>query len=210
MNIITKTIRAGTLALLITLLPASLQAAEFFLGNNNNSIVLNGPVWDGDFNKYVKLFSENPDRKALILNSPGGKALEGFKIGAFVKSNKIRTYVPNKASCISVCAFIWVAGDIRFFGEGGKILFHGIFSTPSEDPTDNPRVEPDDIALTSYYMGDMNASLRLTLDIIKKTSPTTFIELTKKLVEDYQMPNVVFITIEPPPNTTTCERDTLC
>jgi hypothetical protein len=197
MNII-KSVKAALIA--IVFIAASVvqtQAAEITLANDNFGIILDGPILPGDYEKLVALIKENPERRGLILNSGGGHALVGFKIGKFVKQNKMKTLVPNGAYCASACAFIWIAGEQKYWGESGQIFFHGVYSAQGE-PTNNPTVFPEDIGLTGYYMGDIGASLSLTLAIINQTSPTTFITLTPQMALFYGIKNVIMIKKEQP------------
>jgi hypothetical protein len=193
MNIIAKTIKAALLVALISLLSITTSsAANFYVADNKKTLILDGPILKGDFKKFMKLVEENPKSKVLLLNSGGGFAIEGFKIGIYVNRNNFNTYVPSGAHCASACSFIWLAGNYKFWGKGGDIFFHSIFSAIG-DPTNDPKVTPKDKILTSYYMGDIKASFPLAVEIVENTNPTTFLKLTKNLVMSYGIQNVVLV-----------------
>jgi hypothetical protein len=63
------------------------------------------------------------------LSSPGGNILASVQIGEMVREKRFSTIVPDKKTCASACALIWLAGVRRYVWETAKIGFHGAFDS---------------------------------------------------------------------------------
>ncbi len=116
------------------------------------SIILEGKIEAGDYNKLVKLIDDDCDHEfkgkpacadGIYLASPGGDLIEAMKIGRLVRKLRLETHVPSdlpspyrqkreailkdaKANymCASACFFVFVAGinRKRDIGLGPPIL----------------------------------------------------------------------------------------
>ena len=111
------------------------------------SIILEGKIEAGDYDKLLKLIDVNCGYEfkgmpacadGIYLASPGGDVIEAMKIGRLVRKLRLETRVPSdlppryrqKAEailkdpksnfmCASACFFVFVAGINREGGEGG-------------------------------------------------------------------------------------------
>jgi len=96
--------------------------ANIFI-SENETINLNGEIIDGDFETFERLVSENKVRK-ISLSSPGGKLIEGLKMGEIIHGGNFDTVVPRTAMCASACALMWAAGKNKYIDKEAKIGFH--------------------------------------------------------------------------------------
>ena len=104
------------------------------------NIKLSGPISVGDADKLkhaidqLAPISDPTDPRNLCLDSPGGSMPEGQKLIELVfKSGSLRTVVQDGASCLSACAFLFLAGQEcskytcspgRNLHVGGRLGFH--------------------------------------------------------------------------------------
>jgi len=87
---------------------------------------LSGEIFKGDYDKVVAfLKAHHPFLDSFILNSPGGDADEGIRIGRLFRKYLIDTtaYVEvedgeNQFRCASACALIWFGGVNRNWSVG--------------------------------------------------------------------------------------------
>jgi hypothetical protein len=61
------------------------------------------------------------------LSSPGGNLWASIQIGETIREKRFTTIVPDKKTCASSCALIWLAGVRRYVWETASIGFHGAF-----------------------------------------------------------------------------------
>ncbi len=62
----------------------------------------------------------------IILTSPGGSVWEGLQMAGLIFDKKLRTYVPEGATCASACAFLLFAGNERLVD--GRLGVHQAYS----------------------------------------------------------------------------------
>ena len=125
---------AGLLALLAwTTTPAS--AANIVIQECKDGkagcylISIYGEIKDGDAKNFTDLVSKKSVTSAVVyLNSPGGVFEEGIAIARLVHQRNFDTYVGDGNKCMSMCAIIWLAGNIRYYTGKSTIGFHGIFT----------------------------------------------------------------------------------
>jgi hypothetical protein len=89
-------------------------------------ISLNGPIEEGDAQKFMLIASE-ADNAIVNLNSPGGLVNDGLLIAEQIYSRNFDTYVSSAAQCVSMCGIIWLAGARRYLDNEGRIGFHGAY-----------------------------------------------------------------------------------
>ena len=68
----------------------------------------------------------NHDINTIVLASPGGLVFEGLQMAGIIYDRKITTYIPKSSNCLSACAFMFFAGDLKIAsGELGVHQFSG-------------------------------------------------------------------------------------
>ncbi|MDC3309735.1 divergent polysaccharide deacetylase family protein [bacterium] len=53
------------------------------------------------------------DIDTIVLSSPGGKVFEGLQMAGIIYDRKLTTFVPKFGECVSACAFMFFAGDVK-------------------------------------------------------------------------------------------------
>ena len=68
----------------------------------------------------------NHEIDIVVLASPGGKVFEGLQMAGIIYDRKIDTYIPKFTDCVSACAFMFLAGDLKIAtGDLGVHQFSG-------------------------------------------------------------------------------------
>lgn len=99
-----------------------LASYRITLVDNNSKILIDGGLGFGAFDEFKKLATENSGISGVILNSNGGRIIEGRLIAELVEEWRLDTYVEN--SCFSACTHIFAAGDKRKITASASIGFH--------------------------------------------------------------------------------------
>ena len=63
----------------------------------------------------------------IYLNSKGGRAHDGVKLGRLFNKHNVKALVRNDQVCASACAFAFVGAKHRSIGNGAELLFHAPF-----------------------------------------------------------------------------------
>ena len=63
----------------------------------------------------------------IYLNSKGGRAHDGVKLGRLFRKHNIRAIVRNNQLCASACAFAFVGANYRIVSNDAELLFHAPF-----------------------------------------------------------------------------------
>ena len=63
----------------------------------------------------------------IYLNSKGGRAHDGVKLGRLFNKHNVKALVRNDQVCASACAFAFVGAKYRSIGNGAELLFHAPF-----------------------------------------------------------------------------------
>jgi len=63
----------------------------------------------------------------IYLNSKGGRAHDGVKLGRLFNKHNVKALVRNDQVCASACAFAFVGAKYRSIGSGAELLFHAPF-----------------------------------------------------------------------------------
>ena len=63
----------------------------------------------------------------IYLNSKGGRAHDGVKLGKLFRKHNIKALVRNNQLCASACAFAFIGAKYRSIGSGAELLFHAPF-----------------------------------------------------------------------------------
>lgn len=113
----------------------------------NNWIAGSGEIAVGDAARFEKFISDIPGGVAgwhsfgIVLDSPGGRLLEGIRLGEVFRAKNIGTFVKSKQACLSACAVAYLGGSLqkgsnrnvwRGLEPGGRIGFHGFEVSENE------------------------------------------------------------------------------
>jgi len=82
-----------------------------------------GPIYPGLLAAVEKALAGNPAIRIVVLDSPGGDAVEGMRVGDLVKGKHLATGVNR--DCESACTYIFAAGTERILLPPGRLGFHG-------------------------------------------------------------------------------------
>ena len=77
-----------------------------------NSLFFFKAISNGDTLEFRKAL-RNHEIDTIVLASPGGSVFEGLQMAGIIYDRKITTYVPRFSDCVSACAFMFFAGDLK-------------------------------------------------------------------------------------------------
>src|SRR5262249_4097208 len=91
-------------------------------------LIVDGEIKPKDDEMFEAMIKKNDVKMAVVgLNSPGGNILAAYMIGKSIQEKGYTTYVPSRASCVSACAMVWMAGSSRQVEAKSRIGFHGAY-----------------------------------------------------------------------------------
>lgn len=94
----------------------------------------------------------------IYLNSKGGRAHDGVKLGRLFRKHNIKALVRNGQVCASACAFAFVGAKYRSIGSGAELLFHApfkreLFGIACESRADSQWLQDYFIEILNEYQG---------------------------------------------------------
>jgi hypothetical protein len=92
------------------------------LSDDHSEIIMTGVMQDGLSAAVKQMLDATPTINAIRLESPGGRASEGYSLALLVKQYHLATF--SARLCASACTFAYMAGEPRFLATGGKLGFH--------------------------------------------------------------------------------------
>ncbi len=112
--------------MIASLVGARAQAADIQakMINGSEAITVIGEIVTGDELRFKAVASKVQGKPIILLDSPGGKLIDGLIIGQTIRANRYATFIPHAATCASVCGLIWLAGTERFISRSGHVGFH--------------------------------------------------------------------------------------
>ena len=170
------------LALLLSLYAFPASAAVIISGTTdagNEFIVIDGPIVDGDYNNFVKVFSQHPKAALVVLNSNGGVVYDGIKIGMLIRQSDLNTMIVNDGVCFSICAAIFFSGKQKFIQERSNLGVHS-----ASDAT-GKRAE-DINAMIGWYFGMLGYDLGL-VQLWFSANPDSINSITAQINEDLKL-----------------------
>lgn len=176
------------IAFLISICPPSFSA-EFEIVNNGHVIVLEGPIEQGDYEKFLDtvLMGGLPASR-VFLASNGGDASEAVKIGKLIRDLGYTTQAPfllgdtalcnsslgvspQSCVCFSACSLIYLAGIER---HGDYLGVHRVFLNYADSRNlglaDSIEVSNTLSRETATYLSEMNAPISLIEKINSSSS----------------------------------------
>jgi hypothetical protein len=177
---------------------------------------MKGEIKAGDDDRFARALdaAKVPKGKATIyLDSAGGLVMPGVVIANIIRRFGWNTYVDANTYCVSMCANIWLAGNVRYINPTAKLGFHTISIKVGRRWFRDDRA---DAAMLNFYRnmgvsakagrvftaadGDdviwLNSDLAKSLDIKATTWPEEVEDEPKKPVEVVEAPPTP-VTLKP-------------
>jgi len=101
-------------------------AAVSLQRSGEGAIFIDGDIAVGDYETFLTKVGPYTSG-VVILNSRGGSAMAGIRIGQAIRMRNFATWVPNASLCASACAMAWLGGTRRLMGSQAKIGFHSVY-----------------------------------------------------------------------------------
>lgn len=175
---------------------ADLSKMTFQLDTSSGRRIL---IADGKINILVStvldgFIKSNQPIDEIWINSPGGYADEGMRLGRVIRKWAIPTRIVAGSWCASACTFMFLGGPIRMIDDGGVYAVH-MFSVVTQqafEPEINQAYRPGGVnqvlsdiakveqesALTASEENDfmirMGASRKLLTDVMYRQKSTAF------------------------------------
>ena len=149
------------IAFTIALLPkfASSMEAKII----EDTLILSGPVIQGDIQRFENSIASNPNIKKIVLrNSWGGHIESGYRIGERIRELGITTVVSGH--CVSSCSRMFLGGKKRQFSDDFRLEktfvgFHGHYDSTGK--LNRPLVERWNLAQWTVKFSDGKADPEL-------------------------------------------------
>ena len=116
-------------------LSGTVNAAEIKLFDYKGGgwVELSGPIEYGDAKTMAELLRPKDwKHTAIYLDSPGGSALEGVRLGMLARTMGFTTVVGNR-DCASACALAWSGGEMRLMMPSARVGFHTTYILNEEN-----------------------------------------------------------------------------
>lgn len=99
--------------------------AEAIDDGKGGRIILGLGAFDGGASSRLeKLVNDSRRVDEIWLCSPGGRVVEGQRMGRFIRSRGLATRIPDGFKCVSACVDAFVGGIVRFVDEERSIGIH--------------------------------------------------------------------------------------
>ncbi len=92
------------------------------IANSRGFLLLQGPLDIGITSAVKKILDQNPQVRAVVLDSEGGQIYEGRGLAILFAERGLDTY--SFRGCSSACSTAFVGGVNRFLGSEAKLGFH--------------------------------------------------------------------------------------
>jgi hypothetical protein len=116
-----------TLPFCLSVAKAADITVDYPPGGKTPIVSVIGEIKPNDGDRFATLVIAMPTA-IVALASPGGNVLAAIKIGKIVRNSRFTTVVPEKMTCASACALVWLAGVRRYVWGNARIGFHGAFN----------------------------------------------------------------------------------
>ncbi len=146
------------------------------LTNNGNVIFLEGEIKKDDAIKLETMVTAT-GLNTVFLNSNGGNALEGYRLGYAIQRLNLSTVVAGDTSCLSSCAIAFMGGKTKV--QGGILGFHVAWSPDNtQSYSDGMKSGQFFGALNAAYFFNMGYTAQLPLIVTQVTADDTFLVLS--------------------------------
>lgn len=89
---------------------------------NGEAVIVWGTLREGSAKEVLRVLDSTPGARTVILNSNGGRLLEGRVLAEGVRQRRLNTYVEGE--CSSACTYVLMAGVDRAATPNARIGFH--------------------------------------------------------------------------------------
>lgn len=134
------------------------------------AIFVGGEIKEGDTQRLVLAIRDAAERYphaigAVLLNSPGGNALEAEKMAGLIHTTGIAVLVGPNGVCASACFLVFAAGEHKIISRSARIGVHSISD-------ENGREDGSTLMLTTAMARDFQ-QLKVPAEIIGRMTTTT-------------------------------------
>ena len=143
-------------------------------------IVLKGDFRVGITDAVTRLLDENPGVTGIVLQSVGGRVMEGRGLARLVRDRKLDTIVFSE--CKSACTTTFIGGHRRLLGPDGKLGFHqfsldAIYYNPHVNPGAEQQIDLD-------FYAEQGVSKAFLDDVFQATHREMWFPDPARLVSD--------------------------
>lgn len=140
-------------------------------------VTFEGQIEVGDAERLDAIMTESGSDK-VVMSSPGGNALEGYKIGGVLSSHEATVMVPEGFACISACANAFLGA--KTYIVKGVLAFHVAWVDEDSARTLNSGVAAGQFLGTqsTIYFVSNGFSLELPMMINTFTTRDRFLVIT--------------------------------
>ncbi len=102
------------------------SALEFQLGQKDDKkiLLLSGAFDPDDSLTFGEILRRAGRIDEVWFDSPGGTVYEGLEIGRRIRAAQLVTRVPQGARCVSICAYAFLGGVLRYIDQGATYEVH--------------------------------------------------------------------------------------
>ena len=113
-------------------LPAAKETAAFYNpmtyryvnGPTGRILLAEGKVKPGESGRLLQMLNSGGSVEEIWLNSPGGNAVEGPKMGRVIRQKGLAVRLKTQHACISACSYAFLSGAIRIVEPGAHYGVH--------------------------------------------------------------------------------------
>jgi hypothetical protein len=166
------------------MLVASSSASAALITIDHNELTISGEIEPGDDLKFEQLSAQMKDDVSVVLDGPGGAFIPAITIAEIIKARHWRTKVNANSSCVSSCAFIWLAGSPRIATRTSRIGFHRVYHFKENMKS------VEDSGPGNAYLGKYLDSLGFdyaTVEFIVRANPWQMNYLTAEIASKYKI-----------------------
>ena len=95
--------------------------------NDTYAIVISGDFVSGDADKFDELLYGSPEITTVLLGDSDGGLIEQYSIALTVYDNGLDTVVLAGSECVSYCALVYEAGNVKLMEPGSTLFFHSVY-----------------------------------------------------------------------------------
>lgn len=183
-NPVIQMLVAIAILVIVLIYSTTVAAAATIRTLDSNTISFEGTFEEGD-SKRLKSAMEAAGANTVYLNSNGGFAAEGFRIGILLRAKNATAIVKDGDVCLSACAIALLGAPTQQMD--GILGFHVAWSpTPG---TYNKGLKSGQLigALTSKYMFNMGYTYQLMYLVSTITDSKTFLILDQDDLKMFRM-----------------------
>lgn len=127
---------------------------------------IRGEITSNMGEELSRLLLQNPDVRAIRINSPGGNLFASLEIGTFIRENGIHVAVSDQdvasASCLSACVFILSGGVSRAVHPNARVGVHQFYGLSVDQPASEVLDASQRVSgLLVLYLSEMGIDNRL-------------------------------------------------